>query len=419
MNTGSPVAAGLPRQEATWPRLDPAALIGVPGEVVKLFAPISEADPVAVLLSFLVAFGNVVGLRPHMEADGSRHRANLFGLLIGRTSKSRKGTAWARSRSLFDGVDMLWYPDRVKSGLSSGEGLIAAVADEVRDKKGNVVTPGQDKRLLVIEEEFARTLTVASRPDNILSPVLRQAWDGIDLSVLTKSPTFAKAPHVSIVGHVTLEELRTKLTETDQFNGFGNRFLCALVVRSQVLANGGSPDQVKLRALAQLIRTNVEAARQLDRMHRSRAAEERWVDLYDQMAEDDEPGMVGAAAARVEAHVLRLSLVYALACGSQTVEVEHLEAAWALWSYCRRSLDYVFGDKLGDDVADRLLEGLRAVFPAGLERDAQHRLLGRHISAGRLSVANDLLVRLRLAELKEEKTGGRPRQTIFYRDPSQ
>ena len=33
----------------------------------------------------------------------------------------------------------------------------------------------------------------------------------------------------------------------------------------------------------------------------------------------------------------------------------HVEAAGALWSYARASAEYVFGDRLGDQVADRLL----------------------------------------------------------------
>jgi hypothetical protein len=414
----SPSSLPSQPQEQTWPRLDKAALFGIPGEVVELFRPYSEADPVALLLSFLTGFGNAVGLRPHMLADGSVHRTNLFALLIGRTSKARKGTAWARSRSLLGLVDLVWMGERVKSGLSSGEGLITAVADEQQDRKGEVVAPAKDKRLLVIEEEFSRVLTVAHREGNSLSENIRQAWDGKDLATMTKTPLTAKSPHISIIGHITLQELTKKLTETEQANGFANRFLHALVTRSQVLADGGDPDWGELQNLARRIRKHKEAAARLGEVRRSADASARWAELYDLMAEDDEPGMVGAAAARVEAHTLRLSLVYALACGSSVVELDHLEAAWALWGYCRQSLDYIFGDNLGDEVADRLLSGLKAEFPSGVDRDAQYQLLGRHVPATRLTVATELLIRLGLATLAIEKTGGRDRQLLVYKEPS-
>ena len=50
-----------------------------------------------------------------------------------------------------------------------------------------------DKRLMIVESEFAGTLTVARRDGNILSRVLRDGWDRGDLATLTKSSP-ARAP---------------------------------------------------------------------------------------------------------------------------------------------------------------------------------------------------------------------------------
>jgi hypothetical protein len=404
------------KQEATWPSLAPAALMGLPGEVVRLLAPHTEADPVAVLLSFLVAFGNVAGLNPYMEADGAKHRANLFSVLVGRTAKARKGTAWSRVNPLLLVMDQIWGRDRIKGGLSSGEGVISAVGDAVVNKKGEEVAAAKDKRLLVIEEEFSKVLTVAHREGNTLSEVLRQAWDGRDLSTMTKVPAEARQPHISVIGHVTLEELRAKLTVTEQLNGFANRFLFALVRRSQVIADGGNPEPSAVASLFNRVEAAKVAAIKLQRVTRTTAAQELWVALYDEMARDDEVGMVGAAAARVEAQTLRLSLVYALACGAPLVDVGHLEAAWALWRYCRSSLEYLFGDSIGDEVADQLLMALIEAHPEGLDRTAQFNLFGRNLSASRLSVARELLIRLGHAVERQEQTGGpgRPRISLFH-----
>ena len=83
-----------------------------------------------------------------------------------------------------------------------------------------------DKRLLVVEAEFGSTLRMMERDGNVLTATLRQAWDGEDLRILTKSKA-AKATnvHVSLLGHVTREELLKFLTETEQANGFANRVL--------------------------------------------------------------------------------------------------------------------------------------------------------------------------------------------------
>jgi hypothetical protein len=404
-------------QQTTWPHLDDAALLGVPGEVVHLYEPYTEADPVGLLLGFLTGFGNAVGLGPYMRADGAEHRANLFGILVGRTAKSRKGTAWARINPVLGYIDSAWASQRILSGLSSGEGVITALSDEQTDKKGDIVAPARDKRLLIIEEEFSKVLAVCRREGSTLTEVLRQAWDGRDLATLTRNPLSARNPHFSLVGHITLEELRAKLLETDQLNGFANRFVYALVKRAQIIPDGGSPAENDEHRLATRVEGLLRQAKQVGEVRRTPAAAELWTDLYYQMAEDDEVGLVGAAASRVEPHTLRFSLVYALACGSSVVDVDHLKAGWALWRYCRQSLEFIFGDRLGDDVADRLLTALQAVHPEGLDRTAQHQLFGRHVSAGRLNAATELLVRLRMVEVKVEKTDGRDRQVLVYRRP--
>ena len=62
---------------------------------------------------------------------------------------------------------------------------------------------------MVVESEFASILKQTQRTGNTLSVILRNAWDGATLRSLTKnSPLKATAPHVSVVGHCTIEELR-------------------------------------------------------------------------------------------------------------------------------------------------------------------------------------------------------------------
>jgi hypothetical protein len=48
-----------------WPVLGAAAYHGLAGEVVATLLPQTEADPVALLLQYLVYFGNAVGRGPY------------------------------------------------------------------------------------------------------------------------------------------------------------------------------------------------------------------------------------------------------------------------------------------------------------------------------------------------------------------
>jgi hypothetical protein len=304
-------------------------------------------------------------------------------------------------------ADRGWWEERTVGGLGSGEGLIAAVADS---EEG----PARDKRLLVFEPEFSRVLSVAAREGSTLSQTIRQAWDTGNLSVITrKDPLRAKGVHVSVVGHVTLEELRRRLTDTEAANGFANRFLFGLVRRPHLLPSGGSLEEGDVADLGRRVRVALERFRQLTRFRRAHEADVLWKELYEQMALDLTGGLAGAITARAEAQVLRLSVVYAGLDGTSEIGAPHLEAAWAVWRFCEDSAAYIFESATGDEVADRLLRTLREAAPAGLDGTQQRDLFGRHVSGDRLANARQHLEDLGLAENVTEDTGGRPRIITF------
>src|SRR5437660_7321035 len=117
---------------------------------------------------------------------------------------------------------------------------------------------------MVIESEFSGALRVMQREGNILSRVLRDAWDRGDLATMTKnSPARATGAGISIVGHITAAELRECLDRTDMANGFANRFLFACVRRSKLLPFGGNLPDVAIMTMAEPIAVAVRFARQV------------------------------------------------------------------------------------------------------------------------------------------------------------
>jgi len=116
--------------DSTWPLIDDAAFLGLAGDIVRTIDPHTEADPIAILLQLLAYFGNIVGRNPHYRVEGDYHRANIYAVLVGDTSKGRKGTSAGRVRSVARHADGKWVDEQIKNGLSSGEGLINEVRDE-------------------------------------------------------------------------------------------------------------------------------------------------------------------------------------------------------------------------------------------------------------------------------------------------
>jgi len=404
-------------------RLNPnsyKALYGLAGDVVRTIGPETEADPVAILVQTLVAFGSVIGREPHCSAEADYHALNEFAVLVGATSKGRKGTSAGHVRRLFMKVAEEWPRQRIQAGLSSGEGLICAVRDpivkrEAIREKGKptgeyqdvVVDPGvSDKRLIVLEAEFASTLRVLGREGNTLSAIIRQAWDSGDLRVLTKSsPAEATGAHISIVGHITRDEFLRYLDSTESGNGFGNRILWCCVKRSRALPEGGQVKEAALNALAKRLQKAIEKARNVKEITRDEEARAIWYKVYPELSEG-KPGLLGAMTSRAEAHVMRLSAIYALLDRSAIVRAEHLKAALALWGYSEASARFIFGYALGDPLADELLELLRAR-PEGLTRTEISNHFGRHKAAYEIKRALKLLAEQGLATWEEGDTEGR------------
>jgi hypothetical protein len=86
-----------PSIEAEWPAPPSGeAHHGLAGELVRFILPETESDPAALLVQTLVAFGALCGHRAYYQVEATRHYPNLFALLVGGTSKGRKGTSWDR-----------------------------------------------------------------------------------------------------------------------------------------------------------------------------------------------------------------------------------------------------------------------------------------------------------------------------------
>jgi 5S rRNA maturation endonuclease (ribonuclease M5) len=401
-----------------WPVLEPEAFHGLAGKVVETVAPHSEADPNGILLQFLAAFGNAIGACPYYLVEGDQHRAKLFVITSGATSKGRKGTAVGRVRQVMALADSEWATANIQSGLSSGEGVIYAVRDAVErvGKDGSIETVDagvSDKRLMLVTEEFVSALSVMERAGNTLSPVLRDAWGTARLQTLTKnSPTRATGSHISIIAHTTDDELRARLTRIEMGNGFANRFLFAKVRRSKMLPHGGHLDDQALELLGKEVAAALEKAKTLGRLTMMDEARAEWEAVYPALSAE-RPGLLGAILGRAEAQVIRLAVVYAALDNKTQIDTPHLEAALALWDFCAESATQIFGDLVGDNTADTIQDALRAASPNGMTRTEISALFSRHVATSQISTALDLLRRLGRARVGLTLSGRHKIETWF------
>ena len=414
-----------------WPTLAPEAFYGIAGTIVNTIAPHSEADPVALLMQLLEYFGVILGRKAYYQVEATKHYTNLNSCLVGATAKGRKGTAYDHIEAIMQTIDTSWSLNNVSGGCGSGEGLIAAVRDKTMKRepikvKGRVTGYEDietdlgviDKRLLVYEAEFSSVLKVAGREGNILSEILRKAWETGHLrNTVKNNPLKATGAHIAIIGHITIDELQRTLTTTDMGNGFANRFLWVCVKRSQFLPDGGDLESVDFQPLLDQLRAVFRKAKEVQRMRRDAAAKAAWHAVYRPLSED-RPGLVGSLLARAEAQVLRLSMLYALLDGTDTIRPEHLDAALALWEYVEASVVYIFGTSIGDPVADTLLIALAEAPEEGLSRkQILTETFQGHLRADELDRVLRLLQQRQLVQVEKlpaEGGRGRPKEIVKY-----
>jgi hypothetical protein len=400
-----------------WPEpLGDAAYHGIAGEFVRLVEPHTEADPAALLLQLLAFSGNVFGETAWVTIERTRHFASLFLAVVGNTAKARKGTSEGWVRDLMFRAVRQWVERCIVSGLSTGEGLIAHVRDPEhgKDKKGAdiIVNPGvEDKRLLIVEAEFSRVLRVMERQNATLSAVLRDAWDHKPLRIMTKSdPARATGATVSIVAHITSDELKRDLTDVSTANGFGNRFLWCCARRSKRLPEGGSVDEGAMDELGTRLRCIFDHHPR-GQIRFDEIARKLWHERYDDLTED-RPGMLGALTARSEAQVIHVALIYALLDRQPLIGKAHLEAALEIVRYSNECVRYLFGDTTGNTVADTILAALRTSTEGLTRTTISCDLFGRNTPAVQISDALAELLKMGKARpcLRNE-TRGRPAET--------
>jgi hypothetical protein len=195
-------------------------------------------------------------------------------------------------------------------------------------------------------------------------------------------------------------------------NGYANRFLFVCIRRARSLPHGGSLGERTSRELGARVQTAIEGAHQIDEVVMTDRAREGWERVYPELSEG-RPGLLGAIVGRAEAQVIRLALLYALLDGEAEIGTEHLAAALALWGYCERSAYFIFGDMLGDPVADEILQALRRNGDAGMTRTDISGLFGRHRSSAQIEASLAALAGAGKAKSSTRENGGRPAEVWF------
>ncbi|MFN1161318.1 hypothetical protein ACK0OY_25850 [Pseudomonas aeruginosa] len=335
------------------PDADPACLYGLIGDVARAGSEGTETNAVAIAANFMAYLSCAVGRGVYLPIGNTRHHARLFCLHIGRSGRGRKGDAVSlvlRIDQALREMNEAFAPQVHRGGLSTREGLVALMHDGYRQGRQDVPAI-EDKRLWVVESEFANVLHQGRRDGNTLSAALRDCWDGVDLKPATKSNRlYASDPHVCLSGAISPGELTGLMSARDLTNGFANRFLMIWAERSRMLPFPKETPQAMVEHLARrtlevlaFVRADRHDEREHLRMELSAQAQWRYAQLYRGELNDDlGDGTVGALLERRAPMLLRLAMLLALADLQTRIDVPHIDAAMAWIRHATASVRFVF-----------------------------------------------------------------------------
>jgi hypothetical protein len=398
------------------PSADPAMYTGILGEIVAAAAPTTEADPVGIYASLLAGTGVIMNATPYVRVGNTHHPLLIWPLLLGRTGSGRKGEATSTAE-IFLRSAAPEAQDFMVSGLSSGEGLIERIRDPDDDPEGKFRQPGgtDDKRLIVLETEFASVLARSKREGSTLAAVQRQAWEGRALSVLNRKQLRASASHIAIIGHITPQEFKLRLAEADMTGGTYNRYLPLFVERSQRLPIPEGVSAGVVASLGDRLRSAIRNAARSGQLQLGQEATQLWSDeLYDELTAADDDDLAEAQFTRRAApYCLRIAGLFAVLDGRRLISKGDLVASAALIRYSIASAKYILDRQLRDPRLDRIRRAVDGAGQAGLSRTDISALFSRNLPKADLDQLLSELVSH--DEYEESLIHGRGRPAQTYR----
>lgn len=409
------ILSGMSNSGTQLLELSSEALPGWIGDFVSLACQDSEAHPAAVLITLLLRFAAECE-GPYVMIGEAKQWARTFAVIVGDSSRARKGTSSKPVMKLFSKIA---GAARYSPGpLSTGEGLIYAVRDATHkiDKKSGeeiVIDPGvKDKRLFFHEEEFQPVLASTRKEGNILSAIIRGFFDDGNAEPMTKTGRIkATKAHVVILGHITKAELKL-MNHVQMYNGFANRFLWIHAQRQKLVALPKPIPKEEMEKYRRIIAKRVKEARKLRAVRLAKEAQSFWQEIYRSLS-GEYSGAVGAITSRIETHTIRLALIYALAMNKKVISVSELKAALALITYAQQTAMTLFTENVVDVHREKILQALRNASERQMTKTEINRdVFKKNVEAKEIKRILDDMAEQGILQVEEITNDGRKRTLV-------
>jgi Protein of unknown function (DUF3987) len=422
--------------------MEEAGYYGLLGDIVKGLLPTTEAGPEPMMFQLVGLVGNAMDRICYVKLGPKKHYPVFDICLIGNSFHGKKGTALDElienalrkiPKKAEGSAIANWYHARANIGkVSTPQGVIKQICNRIEidaeNSKGEpikrVVEPGsEDKRLMIIEREFGSLLEMMKRYPE-LSPFLRDLVDCPDeISFMIKGnkdnyQLTATGPHVSLIGHITPEELREKLPKGELTNGLANRILWVYAAKSKEIRRQLKREQEeqrdqKLRPLLERLEHVVLRAMDYEdrnggEVRLNDEADEYWdTEVYNRLTPPLGTAPPSMVSERGMMWVMRIALVLALCEDVRVITRAHLDAALAMWDYAEATAIFQFPTIIGTKSVDDISAELRGAGKKGLTRTEIRKRVGSRASSSDIEQGLKDMEKLGMAKMTAVKRSAR------------
>jgi hypothetical protein len=287
--------------ESSFPIFPNEIIQGVARKFVDLYSPIRETPEAFLWLAFLTYLGNAISPWVRLDSDSSEPR--FYGVVIGKSGRTRKSAGNNIARDLFKKVAPRGQV--IIEGFGSAEGMLKTLG--VSDSPKPAIVHLDEMNILSSKTDINGSAGIAP---------LHQLFENHDYDhSLAQGGYTVRNAYLSLVGASTPEDFREAWSSKHANAGFFSRLLIVAGDTDRRIARPVDPDPEKLNQLireVKLLVTSVITAPRLLKM--DPAAEAIWAMFYENFGDRDGPEWN-----RIDTYGFRLMTLQAVLRGEDTV----------------------------------------------------------------------------------------------------
>lgn len=330
--------------ESSFPRFPNGIIQGVAKKFVDLYSPIRETPEAFLWLSFITYLGNAIS--PYVRLDCASSEPRFFGVVIGKSGRTRKSAGQNAARDLFKAATSDWQ--EIVEGFGSAEGLLSVLTRQA--SKRPTILHLDEINILASKTSISGSAGIAP---------LHKLFEDHDYDhPLAKTHDRVRDAYLSMISASTLEDFTTTWDVKHQDAGFFSRLLVVAADTDRRIARPVDPDSAKLAELVQDVKNLVSSVISSPRaLQMNPEADAIWKAFYDTFGDGPEWN-------RIDTYGFRLMAVQAVLRKESSVTKANVQEIIDFLQY-EVAVREAVAPVLGDSLIAKMEESIRRQLPEG------------------------------------------------------